>query len=116
MKIQFTTLAKYKPRIEDGAKLNLGISGKKQEANLTCCMSTSNSNQVLEIFHFAYKPNLRMLQQPSNPTRRPGPEPARGTHLGPGVVRSGHDSAGVRTAAVGYPWRARQGSLRLRAQ
>jgi hypothetical protein len=39
--------------------------------------------------------------QPSNRTRRPGPEPARGTHLGPGAVRSGHDSAGVRTAVDG---------------
>jgi hypothetical protein len=61
MKIQLTTLARYKPKISDGAKLNLGISGKKQEVILMCCMSTSNSNQVLEISHFANKPNLRML-------------------------------------------------------
>jgi hypothetical protein len=61
MKIQLIILAKYKPRIIDGAKLKLGILGKKQEGNLMCCMSTSNSNQVLEISHFANKPNLRML-------------------------------------------------------
>jgi hypothetical protein len=66
MKIQFTTLARYKPRVNDGAKLNLGISGKKQETNLTCCMSTSNSNQVLEISHFANKPNLRLLHMVLN--------------------------------------------------
>jgi hypothetical protein len=51
MKIQLITLAKYKPRIIDGAKLNLGILGKKQEAILMCCKSTSNTNQVLEIPH-----------------------------------------------------------------
>jgi hypothetical protein len=64
MKIQLITLAKYKPKIIDGAKLNLGILGKKQEVILMCGMSTSNTNQVLEISHFAIKPILRMLQVP----------------------------------------------------
>jgi hypothetical protein len=61
MKIQLITLAKYKPKIIDGAKINLGIQGKKQEVILMCFMSTSSTNQVLEISHFAIKPNLRML-------------------------------------------------------
>jgi hypothetical protein len=51
MKIQFITLAKYKPKIIDGAKLNLGILGKEQEAILMCWKSTSNTNQVLENPH-----------------------------------------------------------------
>jgi hypothetical protein len=40
MKIQLITLANYKPKIIDGAKLNLGILGEKQEGILMCCMST----------------------------------------------------------------------------
>jgi hypothetical protein len=33
MKIQLITLAKYKPRIIDGAKLNLGILGKETRSH-----------------------------------------------------------------------------------
>jgi hypothetical protein len=62
IKIQLITLTNYIPKIIGGAKLNLGILGKKQEVILMCCMSTSNTNQVLEISHFAIKPILRMLQ------------------------------------------------------
>jgi hypothetical protein len=40
IKIQLVTLANYKPKIIDGAYLNLGILGKKQEVTLMCCMST----------------------------------------------------------------------------
>jgi hypothetical protein len=46
LKIQLITLAKYKPKIIDGAKLNLGILGKKQEVILMSCKSTSITNQV----------------------------------------------------------------------
>jgi hypothetical protein len=51
MKIQLITLAKYKPKIIDGAKLNLGIFGEKQEGILMCCMSTQIQIKFLEIPH-----------------------------------------------------------------
>jgi hypothetical protein len=34
MKIQLTTLARYKPKINDGAKLNLGIQGRNKKPTL----------------------------------------------------------------------------------
>jgi hypothetical protein len=52
IKIQLITLANYKPKIIDGAKLNLGILGKKQEGILICCMSTQIQIKFLEIPHF----------------------------------------------------------------
>jgi hypothetical protein len=59
IKIQLITLTNYRPKIIGGAKLNLGILGEKQEVILMCCMSTSNTNQVLEISHFTIKPNSK---------------------------------------------------------
>jgi hypothetical protein len=61
IKIHLITLTNYRPKIIGGAKLNLGILGEKHQVILMCCMSTSNTNQVLEISHFAIKPILRML-------------------------------------------------------
>jgi hypothetical protein len=44
MKIQLITLARSRLRIIDGAKSNLGISGKKQEVTLMCCIKSSFRN------------------------------------------------------------------------
>jgi hypothetical protein len=62
IKIQLITPANYKPKIIDGAKLNLGILGKKQEGILMCCMSTQIQIKFSEIPHFEIKQILRMLQ------------------------------------------------------
>jgi hypothetical protein len=51
MKIQLITLANYKPKSIDGAKLNLGILGEEQEGILMCCMSTQIQIKSLEIPH-----------------------------------------------------------------
>jgi hypothetical protein len=71
IKIQLITLTNYRPKIIGGAKLNLGILGEKQEVILMCCMSTSNRNQVLEISHFAIKPNSKDV------TELPPPQESR---------------------------------------
>jgi hypothetical protein len=63
IKIQLVTLANYKPKIIDGAKLNLGILGEKHEGILMCCMSTQIQIKFLEIPHFDIKQILRMLQE-----------------------------------------------------
>jgi hypothetical protein len=62
IKIQLITPANYKPKIIDGAKLNLGILGKKQEGIPMCCMSTQIQIKFSEIPHFEIKQILRMLQ------------------------------------------------------
>jgi hypothetical protein len=80
VKIQLITLANYKPKIIDGAKLNLGILGKKQEGILMCCMSTQIQIKFLETPHFEIKQILRMLHEPTpglGQADRPRPIPAR---------------------------------------